>query len=72
MWFVPLGHLEAQQLSMPVPAKALSSQTCRPVVDKTGLTGVYDFTLDWDVAPISFDQASKMDLCLRPRPSRRS
>ncbi|MGB9067378.1 MAG: TIGR03435 family protein, partial [Candidatus Acidiferrales bacterium] len=66
IWFVPLGHLEAKQVGMPILAKALSSQTGRPVVDKTGLTGVYDFTLDWDVAPLGFDQASKMDFMPSP------
>jgi bla regulator protein blaR1 len=66
IWLVPLGHLEAKQVSMSLLAKALSSQTGRPVIDKTGLTGVYDFTLDWDVAPISFDQASKMEFVPSP------
>jgi uncharacterized protein (TIGR03435 family) len=28
-------------------ARFLSSEVRRPVVDKTGLTGIYDFTLDW-------------------------
>jgi bla regulator protein BlaR1 len=29
-------------------ATLLSQEVKRPVVDKTGLTGTYDFTLDWD------------------------
>jgi len=63
IWFVPLGHLEAKQVGMAILAKALSSQTGRPVVDKTGLSGVYDFTLDWNV---SFDQTSKLDFVPSP------
>jgi uncharacterized protein (TIGR03435 family) len=43
----------AQQLSMESLAGWLSQsgQTGRPVVDKTGLTGRYNFTLDWSVYP---------------------
>jgi bla regulator protein blaR1 len=66
LWLMPLGHLEAKQVSIPVFAKALTGQTGRLVVDKTGLTGVYDFSLDWDVAPLSLDQASKMEFVPSP------
>ena len=34
-------------------ARTLSSQLGRPVIDKTGLTGVYDFTVDFDPASVS-------------------
>ncbi len=41
------GHLTAQALSMSSVAMALSRQLNRTVLDKTELTGDYDFTLEW-------------------------
>jgi bla regulator protein blaR1 len=41
------GPLNAQNASMAQLAKALSGTFARPVVDETGLTGGYDFTLTW-------------------------
>jgi bla regulator protein blaR1 len=49
--FFASGHMIATQATMEEFARALSSQTARPVVDKTGLTGVYDFALDWTMTP---------------------
>jgi uncharacterized protein (TIGR03435 family) len=37
----------ATSVSMPYLARVLSSDFQRPVVDKTGLTGIYDFTLEF-------------------------
>jgi bla regulator protein blaR1 len=41
------GHLVVQSLPMSTVTKILSEQLGRTVLDKTGLTGEYDFTLDW-------------------------
>jgi uncharacterized protein (TIGR03435 family) len=41
------GHLTAQALPMSTVAETLSQQLGRTVLDETGLTGEYDFTLDW-------------------------
>jgi bla regulator protein blaR1 len=47
------GNLEAQGTGMPVLAHMLSRELGRTVVDKTGLTGDYDYSLKWkpDDAP---------------------
>ena len=42
-----IGHLTLSAASMPVLARRLSQQLHEPVLDATGLTGTYDFTLDW-------------------------
>jgi uncharacterized protein (TIGR03435 family) len=42
------GHLEAQGTSMEWLIRDLSQELRRTVVDKTGLTGKYDFTLEWE------------------------
>ena len=50
------GRLEAQGVSMTSLVRPLSRVLGRTVLDKTGLTGKYDFTLEWepdDGAPIS-------------------
>jgi uncharacterized protein (TIGR03435 family) len=41
------GHIKAQGISMAVFIHEMSRQLDRTVVDKTGLTGNYDFTLQW-------------------------
>ena len=47
------GHIEAEGTNMQVLAHILSQQLGRSVTDKTGLTGNYDYTLQWtpDDAP---------------------
>lgn len=41
------GHFEAAKITMPKLADLISKQAGLPVVDATGLSGVFDFTLDW-------------------------
>jgi len=41
------GHLTAQALPMSTLAEVLTQQLGRSVLDRTGLTSDYDFTLDW-------------------------
>lgn len=41
------GHVEAEGAGISMLAHLLSQQLGRTVVDKTGLTGNYDFTLNW-------------------------
>jgi bla regulator protein BlaR1 len=48
------GRIESQATSIDMLAHSLAPQVGRSVVDKTGLTGRYDFTLQWtpDNAPL--------------------
>ena len=41
------GHLEAKGVEMKDVAAFLTNETQRTVIDQTGLTREYDFTLDW-------------------------
>jgi uncharacterized protein (TIGR03435 family) len=41
------GHIDAQRMSMKRLSELLALQMDRPVLDATGLKGVFDFTLDW-------------------------
>jgi uncharacterized protein (TIGR03435 family) len=41
------GKLEAEGTAMPYVATMLENEVHRKVVDRTGLTGAYDFTLTW-------------------------
>jgi uncharacterized protein (TIGR03435 family) len=41
------GHLTGAQVSATMLAKVLTDQTGRFAEDRTGLAGVFDFTLDW-------------------------
>jgi uncharacterized protein (TIGR03435 family) len=40
-------HMETKKGSMERLARQLSSNAGRPVIDKTGLAGTYEYTLDW-------------------------
>jgi bla regulator protein blaR1 len=53
MRFMGFGHLESEGTTTEMLARALSQQLGRTVADKTGLTGNYDYTLQWtpDDAP---------------------
>jgi uncharacterized protein (TIGR03435 family) len=42
------GHLEARGTSMEFVGQVLAQQLGRTVVDKTGLNGKYDFSLQWE------------------------
>jgi uncharacterized protein (TIGR03435 family) len=42
------GHLEAHGISMEFTVSVLSQQVGRTILDKTGLTGKYDYTLEWE------------------------
>ncbi len=42
------GHVEARGTSMEFVVPVLSQQVGRTVLDKTGLLGKYDFTLEWE------------------------
>jgi bla regulator protein BlaR1 len=54
------GEIAGQGISMKVLAQILSTQSGRTVLDKTGLAGIYDFTLSWmpDDEPAQADTAS--------------
>jgi len=41
------GHLESRSATMAALADKLSQQSDRPVVDRTGVRGSYEFMLDW-------------------------
>jgi uncharacterized protein (TIGR03435 family) len=47
------GHIESTDTSIDMLAHALAPQLSRTVIDKTGLSGRYDYTLQWtpDNAP---------------------
>jgi len=49
------GSLTAKAVSMAQLAQWLGRRTGEPVVDNTGLSKVYDFTLTWDPASDRFD-----------------
>ena len=51
--FMGRGHLEAEGSDTQMLARVLSQQLGRTVTDKTGLKGLYDYTLQWtpDDAP---------------------
>jgi bla regulator protein blaR1 len=45
------GQLSGQGVEVAMLANTLSALVGRPVIDKTGLTGRYDFTLNWSPDP---------------------
>jgi bla regulator protein BlaR1 len=46
-WTFNTGRITARFRSMPWLADALRARVSAPVLDQTGLKGVYDFTLEW-------------------------
>ena len=44
------GHFEATKIAMPKLADLIAKQAGIPVVDATGLSGLFDFTLEWSPA----------------------
>jgi uncharacterized protein (TIGR03435 family) len=65
------GHLMAQALPMSSVAAALSQQLNRTILDKTGLTGDYDFALEWTPAenPAAPGSHPLADTSTPPEPS---
>jgi len=55
----PVRAVGAQKTSLAEFTKILSMQLGKNVVDKTGLTGQYDFNLQWSEAAANSDGASK-------------
>jgi uncharacterized protein (TIGR03435 family) len=47
------GYLEAAGVPLSEVVVALGQQLQRPIVDKTGLTGLYDIKLQWTPDPIA-------------------
>jgi uncharacterized protein (TIGR03435 family) len=45
------GQMTVKKVPMAMVAQTLSNTLRRPVIDKTGLTGEYDFTLEWAPEP---------------------
>jgi len=52
------GHLTGEKVTMALLTQILSDITGRAVADKTGLTGYYDFKLDWTPDDAPSDLAS--------------
>jgi uncharacterized protein (TIGR03435 family) len=47
LWMMGMGNLSGQSVNLQMLAEVLSRQLGRIVLDKTGLTGNYDFKLHW-------------------------
>jgi uncharacterized protein (TIGR03435 family) len=61
-------HMETKKGSMEKLAQQLSFTAGRPVIDKTGLTGTYEYTLDWFPAnriPSSESNVTSMFIALQ-------
>jgi len=44
------GHIDGKKQDLSSIANMLAHQVDRPVVDETGIKGIYDYTLDWTPA----------------------
>jgi uncharacterized protein (TIGR03435 family) len=68
MMRVGRGHLEATKVPMSQVADMLTNILARPVVDSTGIEGVFDFKLDYTPDENTPGMAMKLGLALGPRP----
>jgi len=59
------GHMVLRRVSLSLLAEILSSQMDHPVLDQTGVEGLFDITLDW----VPDDTQSKMGMAGGDRPS---
>src|SRR6185312_6424878 len=62
------GHLSAKKMQMSQLALILGDQMDRPVVDFTGIRGVFDVTLDWSpesAEPVASDTKPSLALALQ-------
>ena len=55
------GIIDGKGVPMPIFPQVLSQQLERPVIDKTGLTGSYDFRLEFDANNMSADNSSNTE-----------
>jgi uncharacterized protein (TIGR03435 family) len=55
---VGVSRLAAQQQRVSVLSQILTLPLGRPIIDKTGLTGLYDFTLEYDPRPATRTSAT--------------
>jgi uncharacterized protein (TIGR03435 family) len=60
------GHLEGKKMNVEGLANVLSNLTGKPVIDRTELKGIYDFTLDY--APESAEGPMRMGGGMPPPP----
>jgi uncharacterized protein (TIGR03435 family) len=66
---VGMGHMFGHAVSLKSFADVLSRILGRAVVDETGLTGLYDFTLDWRPDQFQFPTISQLDQPAGAQPS---
>lgn len=73
---ISAGHMEAHGASLSALAASLSESLGRPVADDTGVSGLFDFTLDWaleaehntaDIPSIRAALRDNLGLKLEPR-----
>jgi uncharacterized protein (TIGR03435 family) len=66
-----LGRLAGQRIELDVFGRTLSGQLGRPVIDRTGLTGPFDLTMEWTPqGPASAEAQAILDASPNPdRPS---
>jgi uncharacterized protein (TIGR03435 family) len=62
------AHVTARVQTIADLLRVVGPQTGRPVTDKTGLTGTYDFTLDFQPPRSASDQSSSSDAPSEPYP----
>jgi uncharacterized protein (TIGR03435 family) len=71
MWSAPPGSLKFTSCAMPALVQALESVAGRPVLDETGITGKFDFSLTYDVHDPQGAVAALRKLGFKVEPARR-